>query len=113
MAQTLIALFGDTPGVNMVAHSPSNPAFDHVWTQFSQGIDEVINARAWEGIHVRNSDEQGMRAGRCVAQFIVRHALRLRDDHTDVNRSESDEDDYGTSRCGDLGHAGRDDEGAE
>jgi len=54
-----------------------------------------------------------MRAGRCVAQFIVRHALRLRDDHTDVNRSESDEDDYGTLRCGDLGHAGRDDEGAE
>ncbi|HJZ71810.1 MAG TPA: hypothetical protein VKE51_08715 [Vicinamibacterales bacterium] len=103
MAQTLIALFGDTPGVTIVAHNSAHPAFDHLWTQFSQGVDEVIDARVWEGIHFRNSDEQGMRAGRCVGQFVVRHALRLRDDNHDVNRRGTDEEHHGL-RCRDLGH---------
>jgi len=61
----------------------------------------VINARVWEGIHFRHSDEQGMRAGRCVGRFVVRHALRLRDEHDDVNRGEADED--AGLRCGELG----------
>jgi len=89
MAQVLISLFGNNPGVTMVAHSPAHPAFDHLWFRFTQGIDEVINARVWEGIHFRNSDEQGMRAGRCVGQFVVHHALRR---HTRVNRHERDND---------------------
>jgi len=109
IAQILIAFFGDTPGVAMVAHSPANPAFDHFWTQFSEGIDEVINARVWEGIHFRNSDEQGMRAGRCVGRFVVRHALRLRGDRNDLNRGEAREDHHDGLRCNDLGHVGRDD----
>lgn len=92
MAQILIALFTDTPGVTMVAHSPAHPAFDHFWTQFSQGMDEVIDARVWEGIHFRRSDEQGMRAGRCVGQFVIRHALRPRHRYHDVNREETDAD---------------------
>jgi len=102
MAQVLTALLGDTPGVTMVAHSPANPTFDHLWTQFSQGTEEVINARVWEGIHFRNSDEQGMRAGRCVGQFVVRHALKLRhryDGRTD-DEAEADRDDL---RCDALG----------
>ena len=109
IAQILIAFFGDTPGVAMAAHSPANPAFDHFWTQFSEGIDEVINARVWEGIHFRNSDEQGMRAGRCVGQFVVRHALRLHGDRNDLNRGEAREDHHDGLRCNDLGHVGRDD----
>ena len=63
MGQVLISLFGDMPGMTIIAHSPADPTFDHSWTRFSQGIQEVINARVWEGIHFRNSDEQGMRAG--------------------------------------------------
>jgi hypothetical protein len=109
MAQILIALFGDTPGVAMVAHSPANPAFDHVWLQFGEGIDEVINARVWEGIHFRNSDEQGMRAGRCVGQFVVRHALRLRGDLHDVNGGDAGDDHHLGFRCNDLGHVASDD----
>jgi hypothetical protein len=107
MAQILIALFGDTPGVTIVAHSPAHPTFDHVWTQFSQGIDEVINARVWEGIHFRNSDEQGMRAGRCVGQFVVQHALRPRHHHRYLNREETDTD-RDDLRCQDLGRDRRD-----
>ena len=102
MAQILIALFGDTPGVTIVAHSPANPTFDHLWTQFSQGTDEVMNARVWEGIHFRNSDEQGMRAGRCVGQFVVRHALKLRHLHDGLT-GEGAEADHDDLRCDDLG----------
>lgn len=114
MVQILIASFGDTPDVTMIAHSPANPAFDHVWTRFSEGIDEVINARVWEGIHFRNSDEQGMRAGRCVGQFVVRHALRRRGDSSDVHRGDAGDDRRDGLRCNDLGRvarADRDDDG--
>src|SRR5262249_28573430 len=101
MAQALTSLFGDKPGVTMVAHSPAHPAFDHLWFRFSQGIDEVINARVWEGIHFRNSDEEGMRAGRCVGQFVVRHALQPRRSGTEgVERRPESDDDLG---CDDLG----------
>jgi hypothetical protein len=109
MAQVLISFFDDSPGVAMVAHSPANPAFDHVWNRFGEGIDEVINARVWEGIHFRNSDEQGMRAGRCVGRFVVRHALRARGDHDDVSRREGHEDHHDRLRCSDLGRVRRDD----
>jgi hypothetical protein len=101
MAQVLISLFGDKPGVSMVAHSPAHPAFDHLWFRFSQGIDEVINARIWEGIHFRNSDEQGMRAGRCVGQFVVRHSLQERHSGTESAERHHEGDDG--LRCHDLG----------
>jgi hypothetical protein len=104
MAQVLISLFGDKPGVTMVAHSPAHPAFDHLWFRFSQGIDEVIHARIWEGIHFRNSDEQGMRAGRCVGQFVVRHALRP-SRRADGSKSDNDGDGDHLS-CEGLGDAG-------
>ena len=101
MAQVLISLFGDKPGVTMVAHSPAHPTFDHLWFRSSQGIDEVINTRVWEGIHFRNSDEQGMRAGRCVGQFVVRHALQQRRSVTrDIEKDPESDDDPG---CDDLG----------
>jgi hypothetical protein len=104
MAQILISLFGDNPGVTMVAHSPAHPAFDHLWFRFTQGMDEVINARVWEGIHFRNSDEQGMHAGRCVGQFVVRHALRW---HTRANGNErnNDSDDDHQLACDNLGRS--------
>jgi hypothetical protein len=104
MAQILVSLFGNKPGVTMVAHSPAHPTFDHLWFRFSQGIDEVINARVWEGIHFRNSDEQGMRAGRCVGQFVVRHALR-RNRRAGGNETDNDSDADHLS-CDGLGGAG-------
>src|SRR5262245_2144587 len=106
MAQVLISLFGDKPGVTMVAHSPAHPAFDHHWFRFTQGIDEVINARVWEGIHFRNSDEQGMHAGRCVGQFVVRHGLRPRTRSTGNERNSDSDDDHHLA-CDSLGNSSR------
>ena len=104
MAQALISLFGDKPELTMVAHSPAHLNFDHLWFRFSQGIDEVINTRVWEGIHFRYSDEQGMRAGRCVGQYVVRHALQQRRRGAQEPGSEDDLgcDDLGGSQSNDV-----------
>jgi hypothetical protein len=76
MGTMLAFLFGDDPGMTMVAASPTNPGFTRQWTTFSQGIDEVIEARIYSGIHYRTSDEVGARVGRQVARFVVNHAPR-------------------------------------
>ena len=56
--------------------SPTNPGFPRVWRRFSDGVDEVIDARMYSGFHYRNSDEVGARVGRQVAKYVVGHALK-------------------------------------
>ena len=76
MGNMLAFLFGNNPGVTIIATSPTNPGFPRQWTEFSEGIDEVIEARIYSGIHYRTSDEVGARVGRQVARFVLTHALR-------------------------------------
>ena len=76
MATMLGYLFGDDPGITIIATSPTNPNFPRQWASFSEGVDEVINARIYSGIHYRTSDEVGARVGGQVAKFVVKHALR-------------------------------------
>ena len=76
MGNMLAFLFGNNPGVTIIATSPTNPGFPRQWTEFSEGIDEVIEARIYSGIHYRTSDEVGARVGRQVARFVLNHALR-------------------------------------
>jgi hypothetical protein len=76
MAAVLTLLFGDNPGVAIVATSPTNAAFPREWATFSEGVDEVIDARIYSGIHYRSADEVGARVGRQIARFVMNHALR-------------------------------------
>ena len=76
MATMLSLLFGDDPGATFTVSSPTNPGFTRTWSRFSAGIDEVIDARVWTGIHFRTSDEEGARMGKQVARFVYEHALR-------------------------------------
>jgi hypothetical protein len=76
MATALSMLFGDDPGVLIVATSPTNAGFERHWTTFSEGVEEVIDARVYSGIHYRTSDEVGARLGAQVGRFVVNHALR-------------------------------------
>ena len=76
MATVLALVFGDDPGVPIVATSPRNPTFPRLWTTFSQGVEEVIDARVYIGFHFRTSDKTGAKLGRKVARFVVKHALR-------------------------------------
>jgi len=78
MATVLKLLFGDDPGVPVVAVSPANPGFERHWASLSEGVAEVIEARIYAGIHYRTSDEDGAAVGRKVARFVVNHALRVR-----------------------------------
>ena len=76
MGTMLALLFGDDPGITFTVTSPTNPGFTRTWTQFSQGIAEVIDARVWTGFHFRTSDTRGAEVGRRVARFVLTHALR-------------------------------------
>lgn len=76
MGTMLALLFGDDPGTPFTVTSPTNPGFTRTWTQFSQGIAEVIDARVWAGFHFRTSDIRGADMGRRVARFVFTHALR-------------------------------------
>jgi hypothetical protein len=76
MATVLAFMFGDSPGLPIVATSPTNATFPRQWRTFSEGVDEVVEARIYSGIHFRAADEVGARVGRRVARFVFRHALR-------------------------------------
>jgi hypothetical protein len=76
MAGILKLLFGDAPGFVIVATSSQNPGFVRRWDAFSEGVDEVIDARVYSGIHFRTADRAGARLGRQVARFVMTHALR-------------------------------------
>jgi hypothetical protein len=78
-AHILVRLFGDNPGFTIVATSPAAPAgFVRYWDTFSEGVEEVIDARVYSGIHFRTADKVGARLGRQVAQYVIRHALKPR-----------------------------------
>ncbi len=78
MATVLMLLFGDTSDAPIVAVSPTNPGFERHWDRLSEGVEEVIDARIYSGIHYRTSDEDGAQVGRRIARFVVNHALRDR-----------------------------------
>jgi PAP2 superfamily len=78
MATVLIETFGDNPGVPFPLFSNAHPQFVHTWETFSQGIDEVIDARVWGGIHWRTSDTVGVQVGKKIGRHVLNHALRCK-----------------------------------
>jgi hypothetical protein len=73
MATILDLVFKDKPGVPIVV---TLSGITREWKSFSEGVDEVIDARIYSGIHFRTADEAGARLGRKVARFVSNHALR-------------------------------------
>jgi hypothetical protein len=78
MATVLIMLFGDKAETPIVATSPTNPGFERHWASFTEGVEEVIDARVYSGIHFRSANEDGAQTGRKVARFVVNETLRDR-----------------------------------
>ena len=76
MAFVLRSIFGDAPGYLIEARSTQTPTFVRQWQTFSEGVDEVIAARVYSGIHFRTADEVGARLGRQVGKFVLTHALK-------------------------------------
>jgi hypothetical protein len=81
MATVLIALFGDDPGMTIAADSPTNPTFHRLWPTFTEGVEEVVDARIYSGFHYRTSMERGTHLGRKVARFVLTHELKPRKGH--------------------------------
>lgn len=76
MGEMLNLMFGDAPSAPLTV---TISGITRQWANFDQGIDEVIDARVYSGIHFRNSDVVGARLGRQVAHFVLTHALRTCD----------------------------------
>ena len=75
MATALTRVFGDEPGVPIVATSPTNVGFERHWDRLSEGVEEVIDARIFSGFHFRTSDEEGAALGRRIGRTVGLHAL--------------------------------------
>jgi hypothetical protein len=73
MATILESLFEDDPGAPIAV---TISGITREWDRFSEGVEEVIDARVYSGIHFRTSDKVGARQGRQVARFVLTHALK-------------------------------------
>ena len=73
MATILRLEFDDNPGIPLAV---TLSGITRQWNTFSEGSDEVIEARIYSGIHFRTADEVGARLGRQVARFVSTHALQ-------------------------------------
>ncbi len=73
MSMILGLVFDDNPGVPIVV---TIAGITRQWRTFSEGADEVIDARIYSGMHFRTADEVGAHLGRKVARFVSNHALR-------------------------------------
>jgi hypothetical protein len=72
MATILMFIFGDDPAEPIASTIGS---ITREWNTFGEGLDEVIDARVYSGIHFRTADEVGSRLGGQVARFVWTHEL--------------------------------------
>jgi hypothetical protein len=74
-AATLRTLFGDDiPEARLV--SSSAPGVTRTFTKLSDYVQEVINARVYDGVHYRTSGEVGAEAGRQIGEYITANYLK-------------------------------------
>jgi len=73
MATIMRKIFGEEHGVPLRS---TIGGITREWENFDKGLDEVIDARVFSGIHFRTADEVGSRQGGQVAQFVWTHALK-------------------------------------
>ncbi len=73
IATIMQLIFGDDPDLPITS---TITGVTRQWDTFSEGIEEVIDARVYSGIHFRTADEVGARQGGQIGHFIFTHALR-------------------------------------
>lgn len=74
MATVLAFVFGDEPGMPITSTIGS---ITREWDNFDEGLDEVIDARVYSGIHFRTADVAGSKQGLKVARFVWKSELRI------------------------------------
>ena len=73
MASILSMAFGEDPGMPI---SATVTGINRQWSTFGEGLNEVIDARVYSGIHFRNSDEVGSDVGQQIGNYVWANALR-------------------------------------
>ncbi len=69
MAVTLERFFG-TPNLT-ITFTSTVTGTSHTFTNLSQMIDEMINARVWGGMHFRTSNQRGIAMGQEVGRWVA------------------------------------------
>jgi hypothetical protein len=73
-AQTVFAAFlGPKAPAPIALTSTGAPGVTRTYSRWSTLTDEIVDARVWEGVHFRFSDEAGAKLGRQVARWGLRH----------------------------------------
>jgi hypothetical protein len=68
------ALFGARPKAPIVATSPGTPGVYQSYTDWSQPTQENVDARVWEGIHLRSTDTVSATYGQQIATAALKAA---------------------------------------
>jgi len=89
----MLALFFETDQMTFTANTTNAAAAQQVRTynRFSDVALDVVNARVYEGIHFRFSDEEARKQGRLVAQWAFAHYLRPLGDEENADNGDNDE----------------------
>ena len=75
--QVLTAFLGPDAPAPIALTSPNDPGVIRTYAKWAVITREVIDARVWEGVHFRFSDITGVREGKQVASYDLRHLSRL------------------------------------
>ena len=67
----LLAEIGNGPAPRLTSTSPTLPGVTRSWNSVAEFVQEVSNARIYDGVHYRNSTEVGTGLGRKVGELAV------------------------------------------
>ncbi len=73
MATILSKVFGERPGTPITA---TVTGIERRWDTFGEGLNEVVDARIYSGIHFRTADETGSAVGTEIANYVWANALK-------------------------------------
>ena len=67
----LLAEIGSGPTPRLNSSSPTLPGVTRSWNSVADFVQEVSEARIYDGVHYRNSTEVGSRLGKKVGELAV------------------------------------------
>ena len=56
--------------------TPPTAGVARFFPDFQSSLDEVVNARIWEGIHFRTADVDGRALGTTIANYVIANAFQ-------------------------------------
>jgi hypothetical protein len=76
LGAVLQAEIGSGPVPPLASTSPTAPGVRRSWASVAEFVQEVANARVYDGVHFRHSTEVGSAMGRRIGELVAARALR-------------------------------------